>query len=59
MQRTVYVIFNPLTEDLKKASETRTLPALYPTYGVANGVLKQLRGYDGYQVHEAELIIRP
>ncbi|MBR1173916.1 hypothetical protein JQ617_08120 [Bradyrhizobium sp. KB893862 SZCCT0404] len=48
MQRRFYVIFNPKTEELKPANTTRTLPALYSTYGIAAGVLKQLKANNGY-----------
>lgn len=58
-----YAIYNAKTEELKTANGASTLPALYRTYGIANGVLKKLKSYGefrspNWQVREVELTIR-
>jgi hypothetical protein len=58
--RICYVIFDLQAEMPKSVNGTYTLPALYPTYGMAKGVFKR-RSKDyqrTHEVREAELIIK-
>lgn len=53
-----YIIFNPKTGAFKPSYGLKTVPALYTTFGLANGELKKQRGYRSYldyEVREVEL----